>query len=128
MKVTVCQLDPREDHADACLAALNTHMATENSEFVLLPEMCFSEWLAAAPTPDPARWERAALRHEDHIHRLWELDAAAVVGTRPIVNDLGSRRNQAYLWTRDRRAAVPIREKYYLPDEAGYWEHSWYDR
>jgi N-carbamoylputrescine amidase len=23
---------------------------------------------------------------------------------------------------------VPIRQKYYLPDESGYWEHSWYDR
>lgn len=24
--------------------------------------------------------------------------------------------------------ARPVHEKHYLPDEAGYWEHTWYDR
>lgn len=25
-------------------------------------------------------------------------------------------------------APMPLHEKYYLPDEPGYWEHTWYDR
>ena len=42
MKVTVCQLDPREGQIDAYLSSLKEHIASENSEFVLLPEMSFS--------------------------------------------------------------------------------------
>ena len=47
MKITVCQMDPRERQIDIYLSPLKEHIALENSEFVLLPEMCFSEWLAA---------------------------------------------------------------------------------
>ena len=101
MKVTVCQLDPREDRIDACLTALGAHVAAEHSDFLLLPEMCFSEWLAAERTPDPRRWAEAVGRHVDYIRRLDALGTATVVGTRPIVNAMGSRRNQAYLWTRE---------------------------
>ncbi len=49
------------------------------------------------------------------------------MGTRPIVRENGSFRNAAYLWTAS-TGAQPVHEKYHLPDEDGYWEHSWYDR
>lgn len=45
----------------------------------------------------------------------------------PTVQATGSRRNQAFVWTPD-GGAVRVRDKYYLPDEPGYWEASWYDR
>ncbi|MDJ0785040.1 MAG: carbon-nitrogen hydrolase family protein [Desulfosarcinaceae bacterium] len=128
MKVTVCQLDPREDHLDRFLAALKEHVAAESSDFVLLPEMCFSEWLAADRHPDPERWAQAIERHDTYIDNLGEVGAAAIVGTRPTVNSRGSRRNEAYIWTTALNRPAPIREKYYLPDEEGFWEHSWYDR
>ena len=128
MRITVCQLDPREDHIDTYLSALAEHVASENSAFVLLPEMCFSEWLAADNAPDPKRWAQAIDRHVQYIDNLQGLGAEAIVGTRPIVNRVGSRRNQAYLWTNAVTRPSPIREKYYLPDENGYWERSWYDR
>ena len=74
------------------------------------------------------RWEQAVSNHERYISELKKLGGASVVGTRPIVNDGGSRRNEAYIWTKDSNTAVGFHEKYYLPNEEGYWEHTWYDR
>lgn len=128
MKITVCQLDPREGQIDTYLSSLKEHITSENSEFVLLPEMSFSEWLAADKNPNPDRWAQAIERHNKYISNLNDLGATAIVGTRPIINSIGSRRNEAYIWTKDLNCPSPIREKYYLPDEDGYWEHSWYDR
>lgn len=128
MKVTVCQLDPREDQLNHYLVSLSKHIKSAQSEFVLLPEMSFSEWLAADKTPDASRWLQAVDNHTRFIDKLGELGANAVLGTRPIINAAGSRRNEAYLWTKDSNRAIGIHEKYYLPDEEGYWEHSWYDR
>lgn len=128
MKITVCQLDPREDKIDLYLSSLKEHIISENSEFVLLPEMCFSEWLAIDKKPDPNRWTQAVERHNKYINNLSDLGAKTIVGTRPIVNNIGSRRNEAFIWTKDLNQSSPIHEKYYLPDEDGYWEHSWYDR
>lgn len=128
MKVTVCQLDPRDGHLDAGLEGLKNHVAEQRSDFVLLPEMGFAEWVAANPVADGAVWDRAVAAHERYIAALDQLGAKAVMGTRPIVNAQGSRRNEAYLWTKEAPVPAPVHQKYYLPDEDGYWEHSWYDR
>jgi N-carbamoylputrescine amidase len=127
MKVTVCQLDNHAAGLKPMLAELAAHIAGEGSQFLLLPEMCFAEWLAADARPARQRWLAAVKSHADHILELDRLGVAAAIGTRPIVNDIGSFRNQAYLWTAQPRIS-PIHEKYYLPDEKGYWEASWYDR
>lgn len=127
MLVTVCQLDNRRSHLEPMLEDLARHIVHEQSDFVLLPEMIFHEWLAADPEPDAARWYEAVADHERYISQLHRLGAQAVLGTRPIVREHGSFRNEAYLWTPE-RGAQPVHEKYYLPDEPGYWEHSWYDR
>ena len=52
---------------------------------------------------------------------LGELGVDAVAGTRPIINGAGSRRNEAFLWRAATGRAVGVHEKYYLPDEPGYW-------
>ena len=127
MKVTVCQLDNRPQSLDAELTALAEHVHRQQSEFLLLPEMCFFDWLAAAPNPDPGRWLQAVEAHAGRILELGRIGAKAVIGTRPVVDDGGDFRNQAFLWTPEPRV-LPIHEKYYLPDEAGYWEASWYRR
>ncbi|MEM9669709.1 MAG: carbon-nitrogen hydrolase family protein [Pseudomonadota bacterium] len=128
MKITVCQMDPRPGHIDAFLSGLKDHIAAEGSRFLLLPEMGFAEWLTADPNVDPARWANAVALHEARIGALGELGAEAVLGTRPIVTGSGSRRNEAYIWTTDSPRPAGFHQKYYLPDEPGYWEHSWYDR
>lgn len=126
MKVTVCQLDNRPGRLETMLADLAAHVSREQSQFLLLPEMCFHEWLAADAGADAARWQAAVADHERQIENLAALGVKAVIGTRPLIDRHGQRRNQAYLWTRDGVSAV--HDKYYLPDEAGYREASWYQR
>lgn len=128
MRVTVCQLDPRPGRLEGAMAALADHVRTAGSDVVLLPEMSFADWLAADLPPSAESWGEAVAAHEAWIDRLGELGAPVVVGTRPIVESSGSRRNEAYVWNADDGVAAPIRQKYYLPDEDGYWEHTWYER
>ena len=128
MKVTVCQIDPGAGQLDAYLEGLADHVKAENSDFVLLPEMGFSEWLAADKIPDPKLWTQAVDNHRRYIDNLGILGASTVMGTRPVVNATGSRRNEAYIWTKSANRAIGVHEKYYLPDEEGFWEQTWYDR
>ena len=125
MKVTVCQLDNRDDQIDNAWVKLRDHLQQASSEFLLLPEMCFHEWLAADADADDARWQAAIDSHNQRIEALDEFAVPAIIGTRPI-NTRSGHRNQAYLWTED--AVQAVHEKYYLPDESGYWEAHWYDR
>jgi N-carbamoylputrescine amidase len=123
----VCQLDSRAGHRAAALQALASHVGRTGAELVVLPELPFSDWLAADPVPDPAAWQAAVVEHEAAIARLDELGAAAVVASRPTVEQDGRRHNQAFVWTAG-AGAVRVRDKHYLPDEPGFWEASWYDR
>ncbi|MGO1117295.1 carbon-nitrogen hydrolase family protein [Rhodovibrionaceae bacterium A322] len=127
MKVTVCQLDNRPEELVKDLARLAEHVKENESDFLLVPEMSFSRWLAADKNPDADKWAAAVESHNQQIEKLHELNAKAVMGTRPIVNDQGSRRNLAYIWTPE-NGAQGVHEKFYMPDEEGYWEHTWYDR
>jgi len=46
--------------------------------------------------------------HELQVARLGELGAPSVLGTRPIVNDVGSRQKKAYLWTQASGLAAAV--------------------
>ena len=127
MHVTVCQLDNRPDYLDVMLEALSTYIKDSRTDFLLLPEMCFSEWLAADPEPDADRWHGAVADHARYISELEQLGVQAVMSTRPIVREHGSFRNEAYLWTPE-SGPRSVHEKYYLPDEVCYWENTRYDR
>jgi predicted amidohydrolase len=59
MKVTVCQLDNREQERAAMLDKLAAHIVAEQAQLLLLPEMCFADCLAADPEADHQRWLRA---------------------------------------------------------------------
>jgi N-carbamoylputrescine amidase len=130
MKVTVCQIDPRGGQIDSFLERLKAHIAEQKTDFLLLPEMGFSDWLAGdKPGADAdAKWARAVADHERGIDGLGTLGAKAIVGTRPILTPENSRRNEAYVWTRNAPRAAGFHQKYYLPDEGDYYEASWYDR
>ena len=62
--------------------------------------------------------------HEARIAGLRDLGVSAVVGTRPVIKENRSRRNQAYVWEAVNDSAAAWHEKYYLPDEEGYFENS----
>ena len=127
MKISVCQFDNRDTALDATWQQLGAHLREHPGGLLLLPEMCFHPWLAADRHADPRRWLRAVHAHASRILELGQLGAAAVIGTRPVVLADGEYRNQAYLWTPEPRVR-PIHDKYYLPDEPGFWEASWYRR
>jgi N-carbamoylputrescine amidase len=125
LRVTVCELSNDPDELERDWAGLVAHVKSVSSDLVVLPEMAFAPWFAAARQFDPGVWQAAVAAHDTWIERLAEL-APAAVGSRPV--NVGDRRlNQGFVW--DREAGYrPVHDKYYLPDEAGFWEASWYSR
>ena len=126
MKVTVVQLTNDRNALEQEFMQLAEHVLANSSQFILLPEMPFFDWLAASDQPSSEKWQQAVEAHDNWISRLKELNSDAVLSTRPVINSAGSRRNQAYIWEKA-NGVKAIHEKYYLPDEPGFWEATWYD-
>ena len=126
MKVTVTQMDDRPDELERDWEGLKSHIKEQGSDLVLLPEMPFSPWFAGNREFSVDIWEAAVSAHDRWLGRLPELAPASVLGTRP-VNREGRRHNEGFIWEEE-TGYRPIHLKYYLPDEAGYWEASWYVR
>jgi len=125
MRVTVCDL-PHETHAlAAAWAALCEHTASHESELVLLPEFAALEPVWESEHFDAARWSGLEALTDRHLSRLPELRAGYVVGTRP-VRVKGRRLNQAYLSSA--AGIEPLRSKYFLPEEPGGWEATWFEK
>ncbi len=93
---------------------------------MLLPEMPFYPWFGASPVFEAHIWEAAVAAHDAWQERLVELAPAIVLGTRPI-NRGGQRLNEGFCWVQEVGYRI-AHHKYYLPDEAGFWEASWYSR
>ncbi len=127
MKITVCELDNRAGSIGPALAALAAHTAAADSEFLLLPEMGLYPWLAAEREVDDRKWQAAVDAHARAIDDFGRFAVPTIVGTRPVVTAGGARRNRAFLWRKDDDLRG-IHDKYYLPDEPGYWEASCYSR
>ncbi len=126
MKVTVCEL-PNEPFAlENAWKQLVEHVQAHKSGFVLLPEMPFYRWLAHTQDVDPSQWEKAVRAHEVWMTRLEELAPAIVASTRPVILN-GKRQSTGYVWEPG-QGVKTVHTKYYLPDESGFWEASWYER
>lgn len=126
VNVTVCQLsdDPAEFESDWRL--LFEHVKIESSQLVLLPEMPFHPWFACERDFDPSVWKQALRAHDDWELRLSDLAPAVILGSRPVYRN-GKRLNEGFVW--DARIGYrAAHHKYYLPDEEGFWEASWYER
>jgi len=126
MKVTVCELRNDMDALKLDWQSLVTHVQSENSELVLLPEMVFYPWLAKTRQVDTGAWETSVKVHDQWMLRLDELSPAMVVGSRPVIRS-GKRINEGFIWDANTDYNA-IHTKYYLPDEEGFWEASWYKR
>lgn len=125
MRVTVCEL-PHEPEALAhAWAALCEHTVRHASELVLLPEFAMLNPLWQDEVFDASRWASTQSLSDVWLHRLSQLHAAHVVGTRPITI-AGRPFNQGFLWSP--AGLTPLRRKFYLPDEPGNWEARWFDR
>ena len=127
MRITVCQLSDGGPALEESWAALVAHARAERSELVVLPEVPFGEWPMWTSPADPTVWAAFCAEHDRFVGRLGELGGAAVAGSRPVTLADGGRRNEAFVWS----AADGYRaahHKYYLPDEDGFWEATWYER
>ena len=126
IRATVCQLRNAPDDFAEDWELLAEHVRANKSDVVLLPEMAFAPWFAVARRFDMIVWFTAVAAHDAWMLQLGDLAPATVVGTRPL--DVGAeRRNQGFVWDAEQGYSA-VHEKYYLPDEAGFWEASWYGR
>jgi N-carbamoylputrescine amidase len=126
MRVTVTQLRTSSSGLESDWQALVDHVHRQESDLVLLPEMPFYPWLFREQTYNPRAWQAAVAAHDSWLLRLAELAPAVVAGSRPVTSD-GRRLNEAFIWEVD-GGYRPVHHKRYLPDEAGFWEASWYER
>lgn len=125
MRLTVCELPEDRTAFERAWDDLVDHVATEGSDLVLLPEMPFAPWLPASPDDDPAAWKRAVDAHEEWAARLDALAPATVLLSRPTIRH-DQRLNEGLMWT-SAGGTETTHVKRYLPEEAGFWEASWYD-
>jgi N-carbamoylputrescine amidase len=124
MRVTVCELPHETDALATAWAALRDHTRAQDSELVLLPEFALLEPVWECERFDAGRWSYLEIMADARLRRLRELSAAYVVGTRPARAE-ERRLNQGYLWS-DASGLRPLRNKYYLPEEPGTWEATWF--
>ena len=126
MKVTVCELPHEPSPLAAAWAGLCEHVTKNDSELVLLPEFAFVEPLWEQDYFDAARWDEGVARSNAWAPRLCELGATHVVSTRPAT--VGRRHfNEGFIWSSG-SGLVPLRSKWFLPDEPGGWEARWFVR
>jgi predicted amidohydrolase len=71
-------------------------------------------------------WKASVEIHDHWISRLPELTPAIVLSSRTVIKN-GRRLNEAFVWD-DTAGYKAVHHKYYLPDEEGWWEASWYER
>ena len=124
MKVTVCELPDDRKAFEAALLRLADHVQEQQSRLVLLPDMPFCSWFAASRSVDSNVWRSAVQAHDLWEHRLPQLKAAFVLGSRPV--DFGNERyDEGFVWD----AAHGVRSvhaKSDLPDQEGAHEAAWY--
>jgi len=126
MRVTVCELPHEPTALDAAWAALCDHTVVHASKLVLLPEFAMVEPVWESEHFDAARWDAIEAASDIQLRRLPELCAQYVIGTRP-VSAKGRRLNQGYVWSAA-AGVQPLRSKYFLPEEPGSWEATWFGR
>lgn len=125
MKVTVCELPADTGDLSDAWDGLVAHTRKQKPDLVLLPEMPFFRWLPADKKVDPARWKESVESHDRWAKRFGDLGAATVLGSRPTLVT-GTRLNEAFVW--EAGECRGAHQKYYLPDENGFWEATWYRR
>jgi len=126
VKVTVCEFQDDLTGIAQDWEQLVAHVKTESSNVVLLPEMPFYPWFAQTKQFNPTVWQEAVDAHDVWQERFKELTPAITLGTRP-VNDSSYRLNEGFVWEQVAGYHTAHR-KYYLPEEEGFWEASWYHR
>ena len=123
MKVTICQMRNEGEGLRHDWENLVAHVKANQSDLVLLPEMIFSRWLAVSEVRDEKAWMSAVKSHDKWLENLSDLDCT-VVGSRPVADP---NQNRGFVYSETDGLAL-VHTKYYLPNDAGFWEANWYER
>jgi len=126
MKVTVCELPNTWASSAKVQGKLNLHLESEQSDLLLLPEMPFYSWLAGKKAPDAEAWKKAVNDHDTWLERLADFKVPTIASSRPVLKG-STPLNVGFIWTREEGVKY-VHEKFYLPEEEGFWESSWYRR
>lgn len=126
VRVTVCELPHEPTALAVAWVALCEHTVRNASDLVLLPEFAMVDALWQDEDFDSARWSAAQALSDEWLARLPELHVERVVGTRPVTTG-GRPFNEGYIWS-VAEGVAPLRRKFFLPDEPGGWEATWFDR
>ena len=125
MRVTVCELPHETDALIAAWADLCAHTAAHGSQLVLLPEFAMVEPVWESEQFEAERWSAIEALGTAYLRCLADLGVEYVVGTRPVTRK-GRRLNQAYIWSAA-AGEEPLRNKFFLPQEPGNWEATWFE-
>jgi N-carbamoylputrescine amidase len=126
MRLAVCEAAPQMLRGDADWSRLTELSNKQRPDVLLLNEMPFGRWVASEPHPDRERLLTSHNVHDHGLDHLAELGAAAVLGTRPTLEQDRSV-NQAFVWTPD-EGLTAVHTKQFFPDEPGYYEARWFER
>ena len=88
--------------------------------------LSFYSWLAGNNKPNPEAWKKAVEYHEIWMEKLMDFKVPAIASSRPVLKG-DTPLNEAFIWTHA-DGLKDVHEKYYLPEEEGFWESSWYRR
>ena len=128
MKVLVTQIETAtEEKIESYWNSLQRYLSDNPVDLLLFPEIGFFPWVfCGEPENVESVWKRSVQAHEMWIDRFHELRVPVVAGSRPVFEQT-KRYNSGFIWT-EKNGLVDVHRKYYLPDEPGFWEASWYDR
>ncbi|MCJ7580817.1 MAG: carbon-nitrogen hydrolase family protein [Candidatus Aminicenantes bacterium] len=126
MRVTVCEMNDSEKDFSRDWDLLTVHVQKEKSDLVLLPEMPFYPWLFWKNRFESELWTRSMEAHRKWLERCKELIPACVLGSIPSKSG-EVRLNRGFVWDSE-NGCQEVHDKFYLPDEDGYWESTWYSR
>jgi len=122
MKVAICELPDRLAPGDQTWVELEASVARLRVNLLLLNEMPFGAWLAAADTYDPVAASRSVEAHAGALPAIGRMPCA-VLGSRPVPGP-GKLANEAFLMAGG--TYRPIHHKHYFPAEPGFHETSWF--
>ena len=126
MKVTVCQLPDKEKAFKNAWKKLVSHLQETQSDFVLLNEMPFAEWIADEKVVQKDTQLVVVKKHEQWLEKISELNTKIVAYSKPVFN--GEKfHNTAFVWSKE-SGHVKVHSKHYFPEEDVFWEESWFDK
>ena len=123
MRIAFCELPDGTEPRGASWARFSERVAAEAPDLMVMNELPFGPWLAAAPEVDAARAAASVELHEGGVAALRALEARAVVTSAPVLSG-GRLVNEASLV--ETAGSRFVHQKHYFPDEPGFYEARWF--